>query len=157
MRTAARAVRQHGVNLSSGSGAIQSAIRRTEQYNRALEREQHQLAAVTRAQAGYEAHKETAGKLRSAGMGMTLGAAAAGYAGGSFLARLRLGLMKKCRAMQALTELNKGDSQLAALRAQAKNSVLKTAFTTRDAASGQAFLAMAGFTPEAIRAALLAF
>ncbi|MFQ9621311.1 MAG: phage tail tape measure protein [Enterobacteriaceae bacterium] len=30
----------------------------------------------------------------------------------------------------------------------------ETAFTTRDAASGQAFLAMAGFTPNAIRAAL---
>jgi TP901 family phage tail tape measure protein len=30
----------------------------------------------------------------------------------------------------------------------------ETAFTTRDAASGQAFLAMAGFTPQAIQAAL---
>ncbi|EKJ7333647.1 phage tail tape measure protein [Klebsiella pneumoniae] len=153
LRTAAQAVRQHGVNLSSGSGAIQSAIRRTEQYNQALERERHQLAAVTRAQAGYERAKETAGKLRSAGMGMTLGAAAAGYAGGSFLAPA-VGFDEEMSRVQALTRLNKGDSQLAALRAQAKKLGAETAFTTRDAASGQAFLAMAGFTPEAIRAAL---
>ncbi|MCS5931665.1 phage tail tape measure protein [Klebsiella pneumoniae subsp. pneumoniae] len=40
------------------------------------------------------------------------------------------------------------------MRAQAKKLGAETAFTTRDAASGQAFLAMAGFTPDAIRAAL---
>ena len=55
--------------------------------------------------------------------------------------------------VQALTRLDKSDSQLAALRTQAKNSVLKPP-SPRDAASGQAFLAMAGFTPDAIRAAL---
>ncbi|MBL1905045.1 phage tail tape measure protein, partial [Klebsiella pneumoniae] len=49
---------------------------------------------------------------------------------------------------------NKNSSQLADLRAQAKKLGAETAFTTRDAASGQAFLAMAGFTPEAIQAAL---
>jgi TP901 family phage tail tape measure protein len=56
--------------------------------------------------------------------------------------------------VQALTRLDKGDSQLAALRAQAKKLGAETAFTTRDAASGQAFLAMAGFTPQSIQAAL---
>lgn len=84
LRTAAQAVRQHGVNLTTGSGAIQSAIRRTEQYNQTLERERRQLAATQKAQAGYDRAKETAGKLRGAGMGMMLGTAAAGYAGGSF-------------------------------------------------------------------------
>ncbi len=153
LQTAAAAVRQHGVNLTSGSGAIQSAIRRTEQYNQTLERERRQLAAVTRAQAGYERAKETAGKLRSAGMGMTLGAAAAGYAGGSFLAPA-VGFDEEMSRVQALTRLNKGDSQLAGLREQAKKLGAETAFTTRDAASGQAFLAMAGFTPQAIQAAL---
>ena len=153
LQTAAAAVRQHGINLSSGSGAIQSAIRRTEQYNQTLERERRQLAAVTRAQAGYERAKETAGKLRSAGMGMTLGATAAGYAGGSFLAPA-VGFDEEMSRVQALTRLNKGDSQLAGLREQAKKLGAETAFTTRDAASGQAFLAMAGFTPQAIQAAL---
>lgn len=153
LRTAAQAVRQHGVNLSSGSGAIQSAIRRTEQYNQTLERERRQLAATTRAQARYERAKETAGKLRGAGMGMTLGAAATGYAAGSFLAPA-VGFDEEMSRVQALTRLSKNSSQLADLRAQAKKLGAETAFTTRDAASGQAFLAMAGFTPEAIQAAL---
>ncbi|HCT7895756.1 TPA: phage tail tape measure protein [Klebsiella aerogenes] len=153
LRTAAQAVRQHGVNLSSGSGAIQSAIRRTEQYNQTLERERRQLAATTRAQASYERAKETAGKLRGAGMGMTLGAAATGYAAGSFLAPA-VGFDEEMSRVQALTRLSKNSSQLADLRAQAKKLGAETAFTSRDAASGQAFLAMAGFTPEAIQAAL---
>ncbi|EQB4445665.1 phage tail tape measure protein [Pluralibacter gergoviae] len=153
LRTAAQAVRQHGVNISSGSGTIQAAIRRTEQYNQTLERERRQLAATTRAQAGYKQAKETAGKLRSNGMGMTLGAAAAGYAGGSFLAPA-VGFDEEMSRVQALTRLNKDSTQLAALREQAKKLGAETAFTTRDAASGQAFLAMAGFTPQAIQSAL---
>jgi methyl-accepting chemotaxis protein len=36
LRAAGQAVRQHGVNLTAGSGAVQSAIRRTEQYARRL-------------------------------------------------------------------------------------------------------------------------
>ncbi|HIH5186955.1 TPA: phage tail tape measure protein [Citrobacter freundii] len=153
LRTAAQAVRQHGVNLTTGSGAIQSAIRRTEQYNQTLERERRQLDATQKAQARYDRAKETAGKLRGAGMGMMLGTAAAGYAGGSFLAPA-IGFDEEMSRVQALTRLNKDSSQMGDLRAQAKKLGAETAFTSRDAASGQAFLAMAGFTPEAIQAAL---
>ncbi len=153
LREASQAVRQHGVNLSAGSGAVQSAIRRTEQYNQQLERERRQLAAVTQAQARYSSAKDTAGKMRGSGMGMAVGAAAAGYAGGRFLAPA-VGFDAEMSRVQALTRLDKSSSQLADLRAQAKKLGAETAFTTRDAASGQAFLAMAGFTPQAIQAAL---
>lgn len=153
LRSAGQAVRQHGVNLTAGSGAVQSAIRRTEQYGQALERERQRLAAVTRAQASYEKAKETGARLRGGGTMAIAGAAAAGYAGGRFLAPA-VGFDEEMSRVQALTRLDKGDSQLAALRAQAKKLGAETAFTTRDAASGQAFLAMAGFTPEAIQAAL---
>ncbi|HCC5864631.1 TPA: phage tail tape measure protein [Klebsiella aerogenes] len=153
LRTAAQAVRQHGVNLSSGSGAIQSAIRRTEQYNQTLERERRQLAATTRAQASYERAKETAGKLRGAGMGMTLGAAATGYAVGSFLSPA-VGFDTDMSRVMALTRMDKNDSRFTDLREQAKKLGAETAFSSSDAAQGQAFLAMAGFTPEAIQAAL---
>ncbi|PVZ29182.1 TP901 family phage tail tape measure protein [Klebsiella sp. GL120222-02] len=153
LRSAGQAVRQHGVNLTSGGGAIQSAIRRTEQYNQTLERERQRLAAVTRAQASYEKAKETGAKLRGGGTMAVAGAAAAGYAGGRFLAPA-VGFDEEISRVQALTRLDKGDSQLAALRAQAKKLGAETAFTTRDAASGQAFLAMAGFTPQSIQAAL---
>ncbi|EPY9866116.1 phage tail tape measure protein [Klebsiella pneumoniae] len=153
LRTTAQAVRQHGVNLSSGSGAVQSAIRRTEQYNQTLERERRQLAATTRAQASYERTKETAGKLRGAGMGMTLGAAATGYAAGSFLAPA-VGFDTDMSRVMALTRMDKNDSRFTDLREQAKKLGAETAFSSSDAAQGQAFLAMAGFTPEAIQAAL---
>lgn len=153
LRSAGQAVRQHGVNINAGSGAVQSAIRRTEQYNQALERERQRLAAVTRAQASYEKAKETGAKLRGGGTMAVAGAAAAGYAGGRFLAPA-VGFDEEMSRVQALTRLDKGDSQLAALRAQAKKLGAETAFTTRDAASGQAFLAMAGFTPQSIQAAL---
>ncbi|HDW2202788.1 TPA: phage tail tape measure protein [Klebsiella quasipneumoniae subsp. similipneumoniae] len=153
LRSTGQAVRQHGVNLTAGSGAVQSAIRRTEQYSQALERERQRLAAVTRAQASYEKAKETGTKLRGGGAMAISGAAATGYAGGRFLAPA-VGFDEEMSRVQALTRLDKGDSQLAALRAQAKKLGTETAFTTRDAASGQAFLAMAGFTPKAIQAAL---
>jgi TP901 family phage tail tape measure protein len=56
--------------------------------------------------------------------------------------------------VQALTRLDKGDSQLAALRAQAKSSARKRHLPPATRRSGQAFLAMAGFTPQSIQAAL---
>ncbi|HHT2358558.1 TPA: phage tail tape measure protein [Klebsiella pneumoniae] len=153
LRAAGQAVRQHGVNLTAGSGAVQSAIRRTEQYALSLERERQRLAAVTRAQASYEKAKETGARLRGGGTMAIAGAAAAGYTGGRFLAPA-VGFDEEMSRVQALTRLDKGDTQLAALRAQAKKLGAETAFTTRDAASGQAFLAMAGFTPQSIQAAL---
>lgn len=153
LREVGQALRQHGVTLSSGSGAIQSAIRRTEQYSQSLERERRQLAAVTTARARYDKMQQTAGNLRSSGTGAALGAAAAGYAGGRFLAPA-VGFDEEMSRVQALTRLDKGDQQMGALRAQAKKLGAETAFSTRDAASGQAFLAMAGFTPQSIQDAL---
>lgn len=153
LRSAGQAVRQHGVNLTAGSGAVQSAIRRTEQYAQALERERQRLAAVTRAQASYEKAKETGAMLRGSGTMAMAGAAAAGYAGGSFLAPAVSFDTDMSRVM-ALTRMDKGDSRFTDLREQAKKLGAETAFSSSDAAQGQAFLAMAGFTPEAIQAAL---
>ncbi|VCW26422.1 hypothetical protein BANRA_04070 [Klebsiella variicola] len=153
LRSAGQAVRQHGVNLTAGSGAVQSAIRRTEQYSQALERERQRLAAVTRAQASYEKAKETGAKLRGGGTMAVAGAAAAGYAGGSFLAPA-VGFDTDMSRVMALTRMDKGDGRFIDLREQAKKLGAETAFSSSDAAQGQAFLAMAGFTPEAIKAAL---
>lgn len=152
LRESASALRQHGVMLSGSSATIGNAIRRTEQYNQSLEREKRQLAAVTQAHKRYEGAQQMAGKLRSGGA-IALGTAtAAGYGAGRFLSPA-VGFDEEMSNVQALTRLDKSDS-VAALRTQAKKLGAETAFTTRDAASGQAFLAMAGFTPDAIRAAL---
>lgn len=76
LRGASQALRRHGVSLAGGDQTIQSAIRRTEQYNQTLERERRNLAAVTRAQARYSRMKEMGGQLQGAGMStVTAGAA----------------------------------------------------------------------------------
>ncbi|WEJ88490.1 MAG: phage tail tape measure protein [Klebsiella huaxiensis] len=153
LRESASALRQHGVMLSGSSATISNAIRRTDELSRSLEREKAQLAAVTQARKRYEGAQQMAGKLRTGGALAVGTATAAGYGAGRFLSPA-VGFDEEMSNVQALTRLDKGDSQLAALRAQAKKLGAETAFTTRDAASGQAFLAMAGFTPDAIRDAL---
>ena len=81
------------------------------------------------------------------------GAAVAGYASGRFLSPA-VGFDTDMSRVMALTRMDKGDSRFAVLREQAKKLGAETAFSSSDAAQGQAFLAMAGFTPEAIQAAL---
>ncbi len=56
--------------------------------------------------------------------------------------------------VQALTRIDQNSPQFKALREQALKLGSETQFTASDAASGQSFLAMAGFTPQAIQAAL---
>jgi phage-related tail protein len=124
LRESASALRQHGVMLSGSSATIGNAIRRTEQYNQSLEREKRQLAAVTQARKRYEGAQQMAGKLRSGGA-IALGTAtAAGYGAGRFLSPA-VGFDEEMSNVQALTRLDKSDSQLAACVLRQKNSVLK--------------------------------
>ncbi|SAG63588.1 phage tail tape measure protein [Enterobacter hormaechei] len=153
LRAASQALRSHGVSLVGSDRTIQSAIRRTEQYNQTLERERRQLAAVTQARARYDQMQQTAGKLRGGGTMAVAGATAAGYAAGRFLSPA-VGFDREMSRVQALTRIDKSSTDFSALREQAKKLGAETQFTTTDAASGQAFLAMAGFTPQAIQAAL---
>ncbi|ELH6924105.1 phage tail tape measure protein, partial [Escherichia coli] len=124
-----------------------------EQYNNQLERERQALARVTRARERYSRAQETAGKLKTGGA-LAIGAAAAGgYAAGRFL-QPAIGFGKEMSRVQALTRIDKNSPQFKALREQALKLGSETQFTASDAASGQSFLAMAGFTPQAIQAAL---
>ncbi|HFK6846066.1 TPA: phage tail tape measure protein, partial [Escherichia coli] len=123
------------------------------QYNNQLERERQALARVTRARERYSRAQETAGKLKTGGA-LAIGAAAAGgYAAGRFL-QPAIGFGKEMSRVQALTRIDQNSPQFKALREQALKLGSETQFTAGDAASGQAFLAMAGFTPQAIQAAL---
>ncbi len=80
-------------------------------------------------------------------------AAAGGYAAGRFL-QPAVSFGKEMSRVRALTRIDKNSPQFKALREQAIKLGSETQFTAGDAASGQAFLAMAGFTPQAIQAAL---
>ncbi|EID5596210.1 phage tail tape measure protein, partial [Escherichia coli] len=146
-------LKRHGISLTGSDNTIQQAIRRTEQYNNQLERERQTLARVTRARERYSRAQETAGKLKTGGA-LAIGAAAAGgYAAGRFL-QPAIGFGKEMSRVQALTRIDKNSPQFKALREQALKLGSETQFTASDAASGQSFLAMAGFTPQAIQAAL---
>ncbi|MGC9736101.1 phage tail tape measure protein, partial [Escherichia coli] len=145
--------KRHGISLTGSDNTIQQAIRRTEQYNNQLERERQALARVTRARERYSRAQETAGKLKTGGA-LAIGAATAGgYAAGRFL-QPAIGFGKEMSRVQALTRIDKNSPQFKALREQALKLGSETQFTASDAASGQSFLAMAGFTPQAIQAAL---
>ncbi|HAL9693664.1 TPA: phage tail tape measure protein, partial [Escherichia coli] len=115
--------------------------------------ERQALARVTRARERYSRAQETAGKLKTGGA-LAIGAAAAGsYAAGRFL-QPAIGFGKEMSRVQALTRIDQNSPQFKALREQALKLGSETQFTAGDAASGQSFLAMAGFTPQAIQAAL---
>ncbi|EJC8914348.1 phage tail tape measure protein [Escherichia coli] len=153
MREHGGELKRHGISLTGSDNTIQQAIRRTEQYNNQLERERQALARVTRARERYSRAQETAGKLKTGGA-LAIGAAAAGgYAAGRFL-QPAIGFGKEMSRVQALTRIDKNSPQFKALREQALKLGSETPFTASDAASGQSFLAMAGFTPQAIQAAL---
>ncbi|EHX1675317.1 phage tail tape measure protein [Escherichia coli] len=153
MRELGRELKRHGISLTGSDNTIQQAIRRTEQYNNQLERERQALARVTQARERYSRAQETAGKLKTGGA-LAIGAAAAGgYAAGRFL-QPAIGFGKEMSRVQALTRIDKNSPQFKALREQALKLGSETQFTASDAASGQSFLAMAGFTPQAIQAAL---
>lgn len=152
MRELGGELKRHGISLTGSDNTIQQAIRRTEQYNNQLERERQALARVTQARERYSHAQETAGKLKTGGA-LAIGAAAAGgYAAGRFL-QPAIGFGKEMSRVQALTRIDKNSPQFKALREQALK-LAETQFTASDAASGQSFLAMAGFTPQAIQAAL---
>lgn len=153
MRELGGELKRHGISLTGSDNTIQQAIRRTKQYNNQLERERQALARVTRARERYSRAQETAGKLKTGGA-LAIGAAAAGgYAAGRFL-QPAIGFGKEMSRVQALTRIDKNSPQFKALREQALKLGSETQFTASDAASGQSFLAMAGFTPQAIQAAL---
>ncbi|MBJ6818291.1 phage tail tape measure protein [Escherichia coli] len=153
MRELGGELKRHGISLTGSDNTIQQAIRRTEQYNNQLERERQALARVTQARERYSRAQETAGKLKTGGA-LAIGAAAAGgYAAGRFF-QPAIGFGKEMSRVQALTRIDKNSPQFKALREQALKLGSETQFTASDAASGQSFLAMAGFTPQAIQAAL---
>ncbi|EFN8212824.1 phage tail tape measure protein [Escherichia coli] len=153
MRELGGELKRHGISLTGSDNTIQQAIRRTEQYNNQLERERQALARVTQARERYSRAQETAGKLKTGGALATGAAAAGGYAAGRFL-QPAIGFGKEMSRVQALTRIDKNSPQFKALREQALKLGSETQFTASDAASGQSFLAMAGFTPQAIQAAL---
>ncbi|MHC6769903.1 phage tail tape measure protein [Serratia marcescens] len=144
---------RHGVSVRQSDSATTQITRRTENYNRQLAEQQRRLSAVTRMQANVARAKEMRGKLAAGGAAATAGGAGTLY-GASRIMMPGFDFDEGMSGVQALTRMDKSDPRLKMLREQARALGASTAYTATDAASGQKFLAMAGFTPESIKQAL---
>lgn len=84
LREAGRELEAHGIRADGSNRAVEEAIRRTQEYNDQLERQQAQLSRVTQAQQRYDRVHDIAGKLSQRGaLAMAAGSAglyAAGHA-----------------------------------------------------------------------------
>lgn len=102
------------------------------------------------------------GVHRAAGFGRDMAASGALMAGSMYgFARSLTGVVTagasfeaQMSRVQALTRLDRNSEALDALRAQARMLGATTSFKASEAAQGQGFLAMAGFTPKAIQQAM---
>lgn len=131
-----------------------------EAANKAYEQQEAKLKAINQQKSRlYALNTRHSKDMIKAGMmtGTGFGLMASGRAAGGAIARFAAPSVEFDATMsrvQALTRLDKNSPQLAALRQQAKDLGASTSFSGSDVASGQAFLAMAGFTHDAIRAAM---
>lgn len=133
-------------NLANDELDLALNIRRA---NRELAEQQRRMEEVRRLQR----QSQQMGDMRNKAMGLAAGGAAATYAGARFI-QPGLDLETNLSKVQAVTRLDKNSPQYQALVEQAKELGASTQFTSADAAAGQTFLAMAGFTPESVKAAM---
>ncbi|MBD2806568.1 phage tail tape measure protein [Xenorhabdus szentirmaii] len=153
LRSVSAELYRHGISARNSSDVTGQVTRRTEAYNRQLAEQQRRLTAVTHAQSRYARAKEMRGKLATTGATATAAGVGSLY-GMSRMMRPGFDFDEGMSTVQALTRLDKNSPQLKMLREQARALGATTAYTATDAAAGQKFLAMAGFTPEAVKAAL---
>ena len=160
LNKAKTALQQAGVpvnNLSSYNAKLTQSINKA---NQQLDNQTAKVKKLAEQEAKIQALKEKHGKdMQHLAM-----VGASGYAAmnvgkralsvGSSLIQPGIEFDKEMSNVQALARLNKDDPAMLALREQAKQLGRDTAFTSADAARGQAFLAMAGYTPEAIQNAM---
>ncbi|MCY9809036.1 phage tail tape measure protein [Aeromonas caviae] len=154
------AMQQAGINtrqLSQHQRQLKTDLTATtaqlEQQRAKLGQLADQQKRLNQVKASYDKTMSMRGTMAGYGAaGMATGAAA--IYKGTNIASKAMGFDVDMSKVQAITRLDKGSSELAALRAQARELGANTAFTAGEAAQGQGFLAMAGFTPKAIRDAM---
>ncbi|NRO98132.1 phage tail tape measure protein [Paraburkholderia sp. NMBU_R16] len=145
-----RNLAEHQRNLSAQARTATRTLREQEDVLTRVSRQQQKLHA---ARAQLNSAKQTAGSVAAA-------SAAGGAIGGGILfgaKRLLSSGYEFDAAMsrvQALARIEKESAELSALRLQARKLGATTSFTAGEAASGQGFLAMAGFTPDQILQAM---
>lgn len=144
---------QQGISISRSSRATDQISQRTAQYNRQLQAQEQQLKRLAGARDQYDKGQAARGKMLSAGVGATAAGAGMLY-GASRFVQPGLEFDESMSKVQAVTRLGDGSDSLKMLRAEARRLGSATHFTATQASQGQQMLAMAGFTPDAIKAAL---
>ena len=138
-----------GIDTRRLSDHERELARQIERTNQQLGEQRRRLGEVRRLQQQSQSMRDMRGKAA----GLAVGGGAAIY-GGSRLIQPGLEFEAEMSRVQAVTRLDKNSEQYKMLEAQARQLGATTAFTQANAAQGQKFLAMAGFTPESIKAAM---
>lgn len=141
---------EHDKQLRASIAATRTGI---EQQTKALQQQSEAQRKLAKLQ-------QQAAKGAAIGAGMS-GVGAVALYGGQRALRGTAGLLSagmdfdaQMSKVQALTRLEKTSADYAMLRAQALELGASTMFSATEAAQGQAFLAMAGFDPKAIKGAM---
>lgn len=153
-------LRQGGVgtdNLARSEGQLADRIREANQQFATQRTRMGEVARKQRqmAEAQQRYHRSIGRANNMTGAGFTAAATggAALYGAGRLLSPgVEYG--ETMSRVQALTRLDKEDPRFAALKEQSRDLGASTAFSASDVGRGQAFLAMAGFTPESIGQAI---
>jgi len=144
-------------NLGRSENRLAEQIRDANQQFDAQKRKMGEVAQQQRrmseAQKRYHRTIGRANNMTGAGFTAAATGGAALYGAGRLLAP-GIDYGETMSKVQALTRLQADDPRLAALKQQSRDLGASTAFSASQVGQGQAFLAMAGFTPEAIRQAI---
>jgi len=135
------------------SSEIQQANTAVEEQRQRLKRLAEQQRNAAQARSRYDRAMSLRSSMAGTGAGMVASGGAALYAGARLLAPgVEYG--ESMSRVQALTRLEEDDERLSALRQQARELGATTAFSAGQSADAQGYLAMAGFDPAAIQAAM---
>lgn len=141
---------QHERDLKARITATNQAMAQQEARLKRVTAQQQRLA---RAKQQYERTQALAGSMAATGAGGLATGSGILYSGTRLLAP-GLDFDASMSKVQSLTRLSGDSDELKALREQARQLGASTQFTAGNAADAQGFLAMAGFNPNAIRAAM---
>ena len=132
---------------------MQQANQTVEEQRRKLSRLSEQQKRAAQARKRYDRSMGMRNNMAGTGAGMAASGGAALYAGSRLLAPgVEFG--ENMSRVQALTRMDADDERFKALSQQARELGATTAFSAGQSADAQGFLAMAGFDPDAIAAAM---
>lgn len=145
-----------GISTKNLGDAERSLRGRISETNKSLTDQQNRLKSVTSqqqklaaAKSKYERSTQLASNMATTG---AAGMAAGGGVlyGGAKLAQTGMEFDTSMSKVQSLARLKIDSAEMKALREQARKLGAETMFSATEAAQGQGFLAMAGFTPQAM-------